>query len=655
MLRRVAGGRVVRGVGPATLPLLSTTHRHFFSRSANQLKKDSTSSTTTQTTAAAAAAATSTATAAAVTAAQVFASNEKANVITTAVGSSSGDDVVSHVQQKQQREDAVPAAAPSTGIRSIGIKLSEDDELVRAFNNFSKTVNGCTQEEFLLGARQAYASLAVVIAAFVERAQQPLVGLTESSKVIAAAHEAAKLLDQEFKPETRESTPAKAAAAAAAGPANLKAEDAISPRAGEGAGAVSPKTKLQDTLVQHVVSTITSIIPISTHLAESIFKIWMLQKEKQVNLSSIASPADYVLNSKLVIFARLDKARIYFHSDSIGAEVDVTLNNEYLRKLDPSSMGATTTPASTEGHASATTTTTAAAAGGIKSASKSHAEDGDPDEGMIQVLTDTAANAQRTTAEEHTFVLNRKTRTLTPQFSPAAAASVQGDDKEEKALAAAAAAPAKSSGASVSVAKGATASRVQVTCAQASASATSKAADAGPASPASQATDGEAASHAKGGRAAAEAVDPDESSVFIKVNGNALPPIPADARACALLTVDVVVPPERYAYNFEWFYKRIVGYENEYERIAAARVFASNSPKSLGTFVDFVMRMITGKPVEFMFSKSLGRALGVPEDVSETPPATRKLMCMYMDASHKWVLADLMTLAPVIETKLPKA
>ncbi|KPI89695.1 hypothetical protein ABL78_1188 [Leptomonas seymouri] len=642
MLRRLSCARVVRTACTAcsspppfpgapsryltaTLPLLSTAHRPFSSHSDNETKKNGTV-TAKQDTATAAA-----------TAAQVFATNEKGKVSTTAAGSE--DSVGSDAQEHPQREDAVPAALPSTsvsGIRTIGIKLSEDDELVRAFNNFSHSVNGCTQEEFLVGVKQAYASLAVVISALVEKAQQPPVGLTESSKIIAAAHEAVKLLDHEFKPETRVSAPATKP--------TVDAPDAASPHASGGAGTASPKAKLQDTLVQHVVSTIASIIPVSRHLAESIFKIWMLQKEKQVNLSSIASPADYVLDSKLVIFARLDKPRIYFNSDSIGAEVDVTLNNEYLRKLDPSTAGARPRPASANDDGSPT------AADGVSSkAQANNADDDDIEEGMIHVLTDTAANAQRVKAEEHTFVVNKQTRTLTPAFSSANA-------KAEDAPAATAATtePPSPSGKAASKGKSAPLSRVQVTCAKPSENSAEKATTADTASTASLASDSKAECGAAGGKEET-AADPDACSVFIKVNGNALPPIPADARACALLSVDVVVPPERYAYNFEWFYKRIVGYENEYEHIAAARVFASNSPKPLGTFLDFVMRMLTGKSVEFMFSKSIGRMIGIPEDVSETPPATRKLMCMYMDASYRWVLADLVTLAPVIETKLPKA
>lgn len=669
MLRRVAAGaRASRAVSSAraspltalpprpltaALPLLSAS-RTFSSRSDGDEKKNAASLP--QSAAAAAAAAASSNTAAA-TAAQVFATNERGKAASSEDASSRAQKESADPQQEQQQQQPGATAAPS-GIRSIGIKLSEDDELVRAFNSFSKTVNGCTQEEFLVGVKQAYASLAIVISAFVDKAQQPLVGMTESSKMIAAAHEAAKLLDQEFKPEARENAPAKVAAdnveassagAAATGakvkgdPAQSSAASAVASMAAPGAS--SPKAKLQDTLVQHVVSTITSIVPISRHLAESIFNFWVMQREKHVNLSSIASPADYVLDSKLVIFARLDKPRIYFNSDNIGAEVDVTLNNDYLRNLDPS---ASQSVASKKGEAASSSKSATAATA---------AEDDDVDEGMIEVLTDTTANARSPATQEHTFLVDKKTRKLTQQSAPAAVVD------------ASAAASATAAGASTTSAnsntttpaatarpegKGNTISRVQVTCMKAD----EKNARASTGSTAISSTTScatiKATTETKPA-AAGTAADPDACSVFIKVNGSALPPIPADARACALLTVDVVVPPERYAYNFEWFYKRIIGYENEYERIAAARVFASNSPKSLGNALDFVMRMITGKSVEFMFSKSIGRMIGIPEDVSETPPATRKLVCMYMDVSYKWVLADLITLAPVIETKLPKA
>ncbi|KAK7195193.1 hypothetical protein NESM_000444100 [Novymonas esmeraldas] len=541
--------------------------------------------------AAAAAAASTTPSAAATTAVQFFAVSETPNTTTTATSTTTA---AAHLQSPQEQKAAAAAvaataegkggaAASTSGVRTIGIKLAEDEELVRAFNNFTASVNGCTQEEFLVGAKQAYYSLAVVISAFAEHAQQPFAGRTESTKTIAAAHEAAKLLDNAFKPEKRADAAAAAAAAVAAvASASAAGQDGASSTA-------SPKTKLQESLVQSVVSTITDLLPVSRHLAESIFNIWMLQAEKQVNLASVASPSDYVLDSKLVIFARLDQARMYFNSHQVGAEVDVTFDNDYLRTLTPATS--------------------------------------DVDAGMIEVHTDTDANARRTTPEAHTFVVNKSTRTLTPTNAAAA-----------KAMAAPADVPGNHNADDVAqkaAPTGAT-SRVHVTCAGS---------DAGTA-------DTTAAAAATS--AAATATGEETHSVYIKVNGNTLPPIPASARACALLTVDVVVPPERYAYNFEWFYKRIVGYENDYERIAAARVFASNSPTSLASFLDFVMRMVTGKPVEFMFTKSIGRMIGIPEDVSETPPATRKLMCMYMDQSYKWVLADLVTLAPVVEAKLPK-
>ncbi|KAG5483484.1 hypothetical protein CUR178_07805 [Leishmania enriettii] len=508
------------------------------------------------------------------------------------------------------------AAAPS-GIRTIGIKLSEDDELVRAFNSFSKSVNGCTQEEFLVGAKQAYYSLAVIISAFVEHAQ-PLAGRTESSKTIAAAREAATLLDEAFKTQSR----ADAAADEATASPSSKAE-------GDDKDTPASSKNLQDSLVQSVVSSIASLIPVSRHLAESIFKIWVLHKEKQVNLSSIASPADYVLDSKLVIFARLGNARMYFNSDHVGAEVDVTFNNEYLRKLNTASVVGS-----------------GASGNAQKAGAAGKADEDDFDAGMIQVHTDTDANARRTTAEEHILVVDKATRTLTQMDSanastaaaPADAASRSGTNSTYTGAGGASAADsAKSTG---------TSSRVQVTRVTSADFAKKSVATAATVTPEKVAAPRKGSSKEE---------EEEAHSVYITVNGNRLPPIPASAHACALLTVDVVVPPERYAYNFEWFYKRIVGYENEYERIAAARVFASNSPKPLASSLDFMTRMVTGKPVEFMFSKAIGRMIGIPDDVSQTPPATRKLMCMYMDQSYKWVLADLVTLAPVMETKLPKA
>ncbi|KAG5484057.1 hypothetical protein LSCM1_05911 [Leishmania martiniquensis] len=557
--------------------------------------------------AAAAAAVSTTAGTAAATTVHYFAANDR------------NAEVAAHPQGNVEQQEQAAAAAGNGGaaapsnIRTIGIKLTEDDELVRAFNSFSKSVNGCTQEEFLIGAKQAYYSLAVMVSTFAEHAQ-PLVGRTESSKTIAAAHEAAKLLDEAFKPQTGADAAAVAATASLSSKAEGDDKDAFS---------ASPQ-KLQDSLVESVVSAIVSLIPVSRHFAESIFKIWLLHKDKQVNLSSIASPTDYVLDSKLVIFARLGNARMYCNSDSVGADVDVTFSNEYLRRLDVAGVAGSGAPGSAP-HASAA----------------GKADEDDVESGMIQVHTDTDANAHRATPEEHVLVLNKATRSLAPISSASARAADAGRRSGKNApTVGAGGAPASDSTTSVD-----SASRVQVTCAK-SGRFSKTSADTAAAVP----PEVNASAHKRSSEKAEEA-----HSVYIKVNGNMLPPIPASAHACALLTVDVVVPPERYAYNFEWFYKRIVGYENDYERIAAARVFASNSPKSLASFLDFFMRMMTGKPVEFMFSKAIGRMIGIPDDVSQTPPATRKLMCMYMDQSYKWVLADLVTLAPVMETKLPKA
>lgn len=147
-----------------------------------------------------------------------------------------------------------------------------------------------------------------------------------------------------------------------------------------------------------------------------------------------------------------------------------------------------------------------------------------------------------------------------------------------------------------------------------------------------------------------------EDVLTIAVNKTAMPNIPSDALACVLLTLDVVVPPERFAPNYEWFYNRIVGHDSEFERIAAARVFAINAPKSVATLFDFVTRMFTGKPVEFMFSKTIGSMIGLPENVSECPPATRKLLCLYLDPTKKWVLSDIMNLNLISTTaiKIPE-
>jgi len=142
--------------------------------------------------------------------------------------------------------------------------------------------------------------------------------------------------------------------------------------------------------------------------------------------------------------------------------------------------------------------------------------------------------------------------------------------------------------------------------------------------------------------------------IALEVNGVTLPSIPADARACAVLTMDVVVPPERFIQNFEWFYRRTTGCDNDYERVAAARIFASRSSRAVVVFLDFLIRMVTGKPMEFLFSKAVGQMMGIPNDVSKTPPALRKLVCVYMNASYQWVLMDMVPDTGVISHELPK-
>ncbi|KEG08480.1 hypothetical protein DQ04_07091020 [Trypanosoma grayi] len=142
---------------------------------------------------------------------------------------------------------------------------------------------------------------------------------------------------------------------------------------------------------------------------------------------------------------------------------------------------------------------------------------------------------------------------------------------------------------------------------------------------------------------------------IIVYNGHILPPIPADAVACVVASVDVVAPPQRYAPSFDWFYQRITGCDNEYERIAAAQIFGMTNVRTFVAPFDFLARMLTGRHIELAFPEGVKEMLRIPKNIDECPPATRKVMCFYMDADRRWVLSGLHTVDVVLTTMLPKA
>ncbi|KAG8347024.1 hypothetical protein ERJ75_000997200 [Trypanosoma vivax] len=127
-----------------------------------------------------------------------------------------------------------------------------------------------------------------------------------------------------------------------------------------------------------------------------------------------------------------------------------------------------------------------------------------------------------------------------------------------------------------------------------------------------------------------------------------LKPIPASAPAVVLTTVDVVAPPQRYYQLFDWFYKRIVGHENEYERIEVARTCARSSARSVIVFLDFLKRMFTGNPIEIECDRVTDSMHGGATDLSNCPPAMRKMLCFYMDNDRRWILFDVVAMGHVL-------
>lgn len=64
--------------------------------------------------------------------------------------------------------------------------------------------------------------------------------------------------------------------------------------------------------------------------------------------------------------------------------------------------------------------------------------------------------------------------------------------------------------------------------------------------------------------------------------------------------------------------------------------------------IDFIARMITGKTAKFTLTRSVSNLIGVPPNVSEHPPASRKFLCFYMDSARRWMLADVVPISPVM-------
>lgn len=135
--------------------------------------------------------------------------------------------------------------------------------------------------------------------------------------------------------------------------------------------------------------------------------------------------------------------------------------------------------------------------------------------------------------------------------------------------------------------------------------------------------------------------------------GGSLIEIPDSALASAVVTMDVVVPPERYCSNFGWFYDRLTEYECDFQRIAAAHAFAQ-SFSVVAKALDLLSRIFSKKRVQMSLTKPVVEHFGIPKNIAECPPARRKLAIFYMDSSKRWVLADLLPVSLEMTSKIPK-
>lgn len=109
----------------------------------------------------------------------------------------------------------------------------------------------------------------------------------------------------------------------------------------------------------------------------------------------------------------------------------------------------------------------------------------------------------------------------------------------------------------------------------------------------------------------------------------------------AIVQHSVVVPPQRYYSSYEWFFRRIRGHENLNERVLGAKHFCNVADSSLLGFVDFIARMITGKPMEVRLLPKLRRSLSLPDDAAGSVPVIHKVVTLLLDAKGKWYLHSI--------------
>ncbi len=104
----------------------------------------------------------------------------------------------------------------------------------------------------------------------------------------------------------------------------------------------------------------------------------------------------------------------------------------------------------------------------------------------------------------------------------------------------------------------------------------------------------------------------------------------------------VVVPPQRFHSSYDFFHQRMSGTECENERVAVARLFAASGVGWFARLFDGVVRAMSGTNAEFLYTKSLGSMLGIPETIDQCPPCIKKNLTFLLSSDRKkWLLASI--------------
>ena len=113
-------------------------------------------------------------------------------------------------------------------------------------------------------------------------------------------------------------------------------------------------------------------------------------------------------------------------------------------------------------------------------------------------------------------------------------------------------------------------------------------------------------------------------------------------RVSVVVAMYVVVPPQRFFSAYDFFYSRMTGTETENERVAVARLFAASGVGWFAKFFDGLIRAVSGANAEFMYTKTLGSMLGLPENIDQCPPCKKKLLTFQLSADRKrWLLSTI--------------